>query len=250
MSIFIKNHQDIKKIIVASKIAVDILSYIGQYIKEGVSTYDLDLICYKRIVQKHHAYPASLGYMGFPKSICTSINDVVCHGIPNKKDILRNGDIINIDVGILKDNFYSDMSRMYFVGVPNSITLNLCRVVKNSIKLALKYVKPNYKINIIGKIIQDYVKPYGYSIVKDYCGHGIGRQYHEDPQILHYYIDNNELCFKKGMVFTIEPMINIGSDKTYVMNDGWTVKTLDGSLSAQYEHTILVTDIGYQILTL
>ncbi len=250
MSILIKNSQDIKKLIIASKIAVDVLSYISKYVKVGVSTYDLDILCYKRIVQKHNAYPATLGYMGFTKSICTSINNVVCHGIPNKQDILQYGDIINIDVGILKDDFYSDMSRMYFVGVPNLVALNLCRVVKKSIMLAVKCIKPNRKVNLIGKIIQNYIKPYGYSIVKDYCGHGIGRNFHEDPQILHYYVNNNKLCFKKGMVFTIEPMINVGSDKTYTMNDGWTVKTLDGSLSAQYEHTVLVTDTGSKILTL
>ncbi len=244
----IKNFKDIKKIKIASNIASDTLYYISKYIKPGISTGKINDICHDRIVNYHNAYPAALKYMGFPKSICTSINNVVCHGIPSYNCILCDGDIINIDIAVCKNNYYSDTSKMFFVGKPNISAIKLCKTTKKSLYLSLKCIRNGGKFRDIGKIIQNYVSKKKYSVVKNYCGHGIGKNFHEEPHILHYN-NNCNLNFKSGMVFTIEPMINIGSEKTIVMNDGWTVKTKDGSLSAQYEHTILVTDHGYEILT-
>ncbi len=245
----IKNNKDIKKMINVSKIAKNILLYISKYIKAGISTGYINDLCHNKIINYYKSYPAVLGYMNFPKSICTSVNDVVCHGIPNYNFILKNGDIINIDISICKDKYYSDVSKMFFVGTPNINVLKLCNITYNSIFYALKCVKNGNKLNLIGKNIQKYVEYYGYSIVKNYCGHGIGRKLHEFPQILHYKNDYN-LSMKTGMIFTIEPMVNLGHSDTYIMEDGWTVKTKDGSLSAQYEHTILVTKNGYKILTI
>ncbi len=244
----IYNKKDINYIIICSNIVKDVLFFIKKYIKPGISTGEINDICHNRIVNYHKAYPASLGYMNYPKSICTSINNVVCHGIPDYSCILKNGDIINIDIGICKYNYYSDSSRMYFVGKPSVEAKKLCIVTYKSIFYALKFLKFNKKISTIGCKIQEYIEKYGYSVVRDYCGHGIGKNFHEFPQILHFK-NNCNIFLKTGMVFTIEPMINIGCYKTIVMDDGWTVKTLDGSLSAQYEHTILITDKGYKILT-
>ncbi len=239
---------DIKNIKIVSKLVSKMLVYISKFIKPGISTGEIDYICYDRIVNYYKAYPASLGYMNYPKSICTSINDVVCHGIPRFDKYLKDGDIINIDISICKNNYYSDASKMYFVGDPSIESINLCKVTKNSIFKALKFVKPGNKINLLGYVIQNYVEKFGYSIVRDYCGHGIGKKLHQKPHILHYKNSYN-FIFKKGMIFTIEPMVNIGSYKTKLMNDGWTVKTIDKSLSAQYEYTVLVTNYGYKILT-
>ncbi len=248
MSIKINNYEDIKNIKIVSRIVHEMLNYISFFIKPGVTTGYLNDVCYNRIINYYKAYPASLGYMDYPKSICTSVNDVVCHGIPSYKTILKKGDIINIDISICKNNYYSDASKMYFVGEPNKLSIKLCKVTYNSILKALKYIKPGNKINLIGKAIQNYIDKFNYSIVKDYCGHGIGKKLHEEPHILHY-INNCDLIFKEGMIFTIEPIINLGTFKTKIMKDGWTVKTVDKSLSAQYEHTILVTNNGYEILT-
>ncbi len=250
MSIIIKSFIDIKKIRIVSRIVSEVLFYISKYIKPGVSTGEIDFICNKRIIDYHKAFPACLGYMDYPKSICTSVNDVVCHGIPNFDQILKKGDIINIDVAIVKNKYYSDASKMYFVGKPSQLSFDLCRITYNSVIKALKYIGPGKKLNIIGKIIQDYVEKNGYSVVRNYCGHGIGKKLHEEPQVLHYYSNiNDNIILKSGMIFTIEPMVNVGSYKTKVMDDGWTVKTVDGGLSAQYEFTVLITDYGYEILT-
>ncbi len=249
MNRLIKNNYEINKIIISSKIVSEVLNYISSYVKEGISTGELNDICHKRIVNYHKAYPASLGYMNYPKSICTSINDTVCHGIPDYSHILKKGDIINIDVSICKDNYYSDSSKMYFVNPISNDAYKLCYYTYKSFCNVLKYIKNGNKLNLIGNNIEKYIIKYGYSIVKNYCGHGIGKKLHESPQILHYR-NNSNLYMKTGMIFTIEPMINLGSEKTFVMKDGWTVKTLDNSLSAQYEHTILVTNNGYKILTL
>ncbi len=249
MYINIKTLKDIKNIISVSRIVCKMLNYIKHFVKPGISTGEIDDICNNRIINFYKALPASLGYMNYPKSICTSINDVVCHGIPSYNQYLKDGDIINIDISICKNNYYSDASKMFFVGKPNLNAIKLCKVTKNSIFKALNYVKPGYKINIIGNIIQEYVESFGYSVVKYYCGHGIGMNLHEEPQILHYKNKCN-IKFIPGMIFTIEPMINLGSNKTKLMKDGWTVKTVDKSLSAQYEYTILVTNTGYKILTL
>ncbi len=248
MFIRINKSKDIKNIILVSKIVNEMLNYISNFIKPGISTGIIDNICYNRIIKFYKAYPASLGYMNYPKSICTSINDVVCHGIPRYNKFLKNGDIINIDISICKNNYYSDGSKMYFVGNVNKKYINFCNIIKNSILKSLKYIKPGNKINIIGNIIQNYIEKFGYSIVKNYCGHGIGKKLHEEPCILHYK-NNYDWKFIKGMIFTIEPIVNMGSYKTKIMNDGWTVKTVDKSLSAQYEYTILVTNKGCKILT-
>ncbi len=249
MSYIIKNSKEIKNIKISGKIARDVLFYISKYIKPGISTGRINDICYDRIVNFHNAYPASLLYMGFPKSICTSINNVVCHGIPNYNCILSNGDIINIDIAVCKNNYYADTSKMFLVGKPDYKAIKLCKITKKSLYLSLKCIKNGTELKNIGRIIDNYVKKKGFSVVKNYCGHGIGKNFHEKPHILHYK-NNYNLILKSGMVFTIEPMINLGSKDTIVMNDGWTVKTRDGSLSAQYEHTILVTDYGYEILTI
>ncbi len=249
MSIIIKNKKDIRNIKIVSKIASEILIYIKKYIKPGISTEKINLLCHDRIVNYHNAYPASLGYMGFPKSICTSVNDVVCHGIPKSSKILKEGDIINIDVAVVKNKYYSDISKMFFVGTPNKIAFNLCKVTKYCLNKVIKYIKPGIKLNLIGEIIQDYVSSYNYSVVKDYCGHGVGFYLHEDPKVLHYK-NNIDIILKSGMIFTIEPMINLGKSDTKISRDGWTVKTKDGSLSAQYEHTILVSDNGCEVLTI
>ncbi len=247
MNKLIKSFKDIKNIKLVSNIINDIFLYISNYVKSGISTGEINDICHERIIKFHNAYPATLKYMDFPKSICTSINDVVCHGIPKYDDILRSGDVINIDIAICKNNYYSDASRMFFIGKPNKLTYKLCCVAKKSIYLALNYVKDGNKLNLIGKTIQNYVNKNGFSVVKNYGGHGIGKNFHEEPFVLHHTNDSN-FILRSGMIFTIEPMINIGAPDTKLMNDGWTVKTVDGSISAQYEHTILVTKDGYEIL--
>ncbi|XBC40949.1 MAG: type I methionyl aminopeptidase [Buchnera aphidicola (Nurudea yanoniella)] len=250
-TISIKTNNEIKKMRVVSKLVAEVLEMIKQYIKPGISTGELDAICYNYIINNQESKPACLGYNGFPKSVCISINNVVCHGIPNYKEKLKCGDIVNIDVAIKKDGYYGDASKMFFVGKPTKIGKLLCEVARNSLYLSLHIIKPGVYISKIGQTIQKYVENYNFSIVKEYCGHGIGTKFHEEPQILHHdYYDNKEITLKSGMIFTIEPMINAGSCKVKCMNDGWTIKTQDGSLSAQYEHTVLVNEKGCEILTL
>ncbi len=247
MYIRINSYKDINNIILVSKIVHKVLNYIYKFIKPGISTGEIDYICYNKIVNYYKAYPASLGYMNYPKSICTSINDIVCHGIPRYDEFLKDGDIINIDISICKNNYYSDASKMYLVGNVKRKYINLCKVTKRSLLKSLKHIKPGNKLNLIGNSIQNYIDKFGYSVVREYCGHGIGKKLHEDPFILHYK-NNYNISFKEGMIFTVEPMINIGSYKTKIMKDGWTVKTIDKSFSAQYEYTVLVTNNGYKIL--
>ncbi|WP_343153907.1 type I methionyl aminopeptidase [Buchnera aphidicola (Mindarus keteleerifoliae)] len=246
----IKEKLEIKKIKKAGKIASNVLKMISEYIVPNITTGELDRICHDYIIHEEKAFPACLGYNGFPKSTCISINDVVCHGIPNDKQKLKNGDIVNIDVTIMKNSYHADTSKMFLVGKPTILGKRLCYVAKKSLDLAIKIIKPNISINEIGKVIQNYVEKKDFSIVQEYCGHGIGQKFHEDPQILHYYNENNKFLLKENMTFTIEPMINAGSHEIKLMRDGWTVKTKDRSLSAQYEHTILVTKKGSEILTL
>ncbi|BAP58392.1 type I methionyl aminopeptidase [Candidatus Tachikawaea gelatinosa] len=250
MPIFIKNEAEIKKIRIASTIAADVLEMIEKYIKPGISTEKLDTICSNYILYKKNAISACLGYLGFPKSTCISVNDVVCHGIPNNKKLLKNGDIVNIDVAIIKNKWYSDTSKMYFVGKPTILGERLCKITQEALYLALKKIKPGICTSIIGKTIQNYVEKNNFSVVRNYCGHGIGKNFHEDPQILHYFSQKKGIILKPGMVFTVEPMINAGNHLTRIMKDKWTVKTKDRSLSAQYEHTVLVTKTGCEILTL
>ncbi len=253
--IILKSSEDIKKIRFSGLIACDILDYISKYIKPGISTEKLNYLCHQRIINHHKAFPSSLGYQGFPKSVCISVNDVVCHGISSNKEILKEGDILNIDVAVIKDCYHADTSRMFFVGKIASQALNLCYITKKCLNSVLQQIKPGIKLSFIGKFIQKYIEKHGYSIVKNYCGHGIGTKLHEEPQVLHYIPSKKEKLYFKdfllqpGMVFTVEPMVNLGKCYTKTMKDGWTVKTMDGSLSAQYEHTVCVTHNSYQVLT-
>lgn len=250
MNIFIKTIKDIEKMRIAGGIAAKVLEMINAYIRPGVSTEELNTICHNYITNIKHAVAAPLGYHGFPKSICTSINDVVCHGIPNSLDKLKNGDIINIDITIIKDGMHADTSKMFIVGIPTTLGYNLCQTAQKSLYLAINIIRPGIRLKKIGKSIQKFIDQEKYSIVKEYCGHGIGKFFHEEPHILHYDSDDNGVILQPGMALTIEPMINAGSCHVYTMSDGWTVKTRDKSLSAQYEHTIIVTKNGCEIVTL
>ena len=246
----IKSKTDIEKMRIAGKLASEVLEMIGQYVKPGVSTEELDQICHDYIVKEQNAIPAPLNYKGFPKSICTSVNHQVCHGIPSDDKILKESDIINIDVTVIKEGFHGDTSKMYHVGKPSILAERLCKVTQECMYQAISIVKPGLHIGNIGAVIQKHAYDNNFSVVKDYCGHGIGKNFHESPQILHYGIKNTGIRLEEGMTFTIEPMINSGKYKTKLLNDGWTVVTQDHSLSAQWEHTILVTNNGYEILTL
>ena len=246
----IKSRSDIQKMRVAGKLASEVLEMIEEFVAPGISTGLLDEICHDYIVQKQNAIPAPLNYKGFPKSICTSVNHQVCHGIPSKDKRLKDGDIINIDVTVIKDQFHGDTSKMFFVGETSVLAKRLCKVTKECMMKAINLVKPGLHLGDIGAIIQEHANKHNFSVVKDYCGHGIGKKFHELPQILHYGTKNTGMKLEEGMTFTIEPMINSGGEKTRLLGDGWTVVTQDHSLSAQYEHTILVTTNGYEVLTI
>ena len=246
----IKSESDIRKMRVAGKLAADVLTMIGEYVKSGISTGELDKICHDYIINQQKAIPAPLNYRGFPKSICTSVNHQVCHGIPSNEKILKDGDIVNIDVTVIKDGFHGDTSKMFLVGKSSILAERLCRVTRECMIEAINIVKPGLHIGDIGAVIEEHAHNNNFSVVRDYCGHGIGKNFHEMPQILHYGNRNTGMKLLEGMTFTIEPMINEGRYKTKVLNDGWTVVTQDRSLSAQWEHTILVTKNGSEILTL
>ena len=235
----------------AGRLASKTLEMISEFVAPGISTGKLDEICHRYITEDLECIPAPLNYKGFPKSICTSINQVVCHGIPSESKILKDGDILNIDVTVIKDGFHGDTSKMFMVGSEKPHAKKLINITQECMYEAIKIVKPGARLGDIGYKIQSIAESNHYSVVRDYCGHGIGRVFHEDPQILHYGIPNTGLTLKEGMCFTIEPMINIGSYKTKLSKkDGWTVETIDGRLSAQWEHTVLVTNSGYEVLTL
>jgi len=246
----IKSESDIRKMRVAGKLAADVLTMIGDYVKSGISTGELDKICHDYIINQQKAIPAPLNYRGFPKSICTSVNHQVCHGIPSNEKILKDGDIVNIDVTVIKDGFHGDTSKMFLVGKSSILAERLCRVTRECMIEAINIVKPGLHIGDIGAVIEEHAHNNNFSVVRDYCGHGIGKNFHEMPQILHYGNRNTGMKLLEGMTFTIEPMINEGRYKTKVLNDGWTVVTQDRSLSAQWEHTVLVTKNGSEILTL
>ncbi|MCY4217783.1 MAG: type I methionyl aminopeptidase [Gammaproteobacteria bacterium] len=248
MVVTIKTPEEIEKMRVAGKLAAQVLDMIEPEVKPGVTTENLDTICHDYIVNTQKAIPAPLNYKGFPKSICTSVNHVVCHGIPSDK-ALKAGDIINIDITVIKDGYHGDTSRMFFVGEPSIRAKRLCNISFESMHRGMKVVRPGARLGDIGHAIQKYVESNGFSVVREYCGHGIGRGFHEDPQILHYGIPNTGMEIAEGMTFTIEPMVNVGKKETRLLKDGWTVVTRDKSLSAQWEHTILVTADGYEILT-
>ena len=248
MSISIKTTKDIEKMRVAGQLAADVLGMIGPHVQSGITTGELDQICHDYIVNEQKAIPAPLNYKGFPKSICTSVNHVVCHGIPGDKK-LKNGDIINIDVTVIKDGFHGDTSKMFFVGEPSIRAKRLVELTYECMVKGIRMVKPGVSLGDIGHAIQTLAESNNCSVVREYCGHGIGKEFHEDPQVLHYGKQNTGIKLEKGMTFTIEPMINLGKRHVKLLPDEWTVVTKDRSLSAQWEHTILVTESGCEVLT-
>lgn len=250
MAITIKTPEEIEKMRVAGRLAAEVLEMIEEHVRPGISTGELDRLCHDYIVNTQKAISASLGYHGFPKSVCISVNEVVCHGIPSDDKILKEGDIVNIDVTVIKNEYHGDTSKMYFVGKPTIQGERLCRVTQESLYLALRMVKPGIRLRTIGREIQQFVEAQDFSVVREYCGHGIGKGFHEEPQVLHYDADDGGVVLQAGMAFTIEPMVNAGDYRIRSMKDGWTVKTKDRSLSAQYEHTIVVTENGCEIMTL
>ncbi len=249
MAISIKSADEVEKMRIAGRLAAEVLDMIGAHVRTGVTTDSLNDICHRFIVDQQQAIPAPLNYHGFPKSICTSINHVICHGIPSDK-MLKDGDILNIDVTVIKDEFHGDTSRMYFVGEPSIRARRLCQISYECMHKGIALVKPGTQLGDIGHVIQQHAEQNGFSVVREYCGHGIGRIFHEEPQVLHYGRPGTGLEIHPGMTFTIEPMINAGKKETRLLADNWTVITKDRSLSAQWEHTILVTESGYKILTL
>lgn len=250
MAISIKTPEDIAKMRVAGRLAAEVLEMIGPFVKAGVSTGELDRICHEHIVNVQQAIPAPLNYNGFPKSICTSINHVICHGIPSDTKILKKGDIINIDVTVIKDGFHGDTSKMFVIDEAPAHVTRLIEVTQQSLYKAIEIVKPGTQLGDIGHIIQVHAESNHYSVVREYCGHGIGRVFHEDPQVLHYGKPGTGLVLTEGMTFTIEPMLNAGTHHTKLnKSDGWTVTTRDRRLSAQWEHTLAVTADGCEVLT-
>lgn len=248
MTVTIKSPEEIAKMRVAGKLAADVLEYIEPHVKPGITTLELDTLCHDYIVNVQQAIPAPLDYHGFPKSICTSVNHVICHGIPNEKH-LKKGDSINIDITVIKDLYHGDTSKMFFVDEPSIIAKRLAKVAYECMCLGIDLVKPGIQLGDIGHVIQTHAESNSYSVVREYCGHGIGIKFHEDPQVLHYGKPGTGLTLEPGMIFTIEPMINVGKRNVKLLKDGWTVVSKDHSLSAQWEHTILVTETGHEVLT-
>ena len=249
MSITIKNESEITKMRVAGKLAADVLEMIEPHVIPGVTTNELDQICHDYIVNEQHAIPAPLNYRGFPKSICTSINHTICHGIPCDKK-LKKGDIVNIDITVIKDDYHGDTSKMFPVGPISQHAKRLIDITQESMFLGIEQVKPGTTLGDIGHAIQKHAESNRYSIVREFCGHGIGKNFHEDPHVMHFGVAGQGEILQAGMIFTIEPMLNIGKRHMKILKDGWTAVTKDRSLSAQWEHTILVTAIGHEILTL
>jgi methionyl aminopeptidase len=248
MSITIKTPEEIELMRVAGRLAAQVLDKIEPYVTPGVATGELDKICHRYIEDELDAIPAPLNYRGFPKSICTSVNHVICHGIPGTKK-LKKGDIINIDITVIKNGFHGDTSRMFFVGETSVLARRVAEVCKQCLLMGIELVRPGTRLGDIGHVIQSHAESHNFSVVREYCGHGIGRQFHEDPQVLHYGTPGTGSELVPGMTFTIEPMINVGRKETRLLSDNWTVVTRDHSLSAQWEHTILVTDDGHEVLT-
>lgn len=248
MPITIKSTAEIEKMRIAGRLAAEVLEMIAPYVQIGVTTGELDRICHDYITNVQHAIPAPLNYRGFPKSICTSVNHVVCHGIPDQKK-LKDGDIINIDITVIKNGYFGDTSKMFIVGKGSILAQNLVKVTQECLYLGIKTVKPGAYLGDVGSVIQKHAENHRFSVVREYCGHGIGAVFHELPQVLHYGKPKTGDTLVPGMTFTIEPMINAGSYHTKLMRDGWTAITKDRKLSAQWEHTILVTDNGCEVLT-
>ena len=249
MAVTIKSADEIAKMRVAGRLAADVLEMIQPFIQPGVTTEELDRLCHDYIVNTQQAIPAPLNYHGFPKSICTSVNQQVCHGIPGKR-ILKQGDIINIDITVIKDGYHGDTSKMFCVGQVSPLARRLVQISYECMCIGIEMVKPGIHLGDIGYAIQDHAESNNFSVVREYCGHGIGRQFHEEPQVLHYGKPGTGLVLEPGLTFTIEPMINAGKRYVKIMPDNWTVVTKDHSLSAQWEHTILVTNDGFEVLTI
>ena len=253
MSITINNQEDIEKMKVAGKLASEVLDFITPFVKPNVTTEQINTLCHDFMTKEQKTIPAPLnyappGHSPFPKSICTSVNNQICHGIPGEK-ILKKGDIVNIDITVIKDGYHGDTSRMFYVGDPSIQAKRLCEITYQSMWLGIRQVKPGAHLGDIGNAIQKYAESNSYSIVREFCGHGIGKVFHDEPQVLHYGLPGEGIELKAGMIFTIEPMINAGKKDIRVLPDKWTVVTKDRSLSAQWEHTILVTNSGYEVLT-
>lgn len=254
MPIVIKTAADIEKMRIAGRLAGEVLDFIAPHVQPGVSTAEIDQLCHDYMVNEQGCIPAPLhyappGYTPYPKSICTSVNHVICHGIPNEK-LLKNGDIVNLDITVIKDGYHGDTSRMFLVG--DAVTpqaKRLCQITFDCMWLGIEQVKPGARLGDIGAAIQRYAEDAGYSVVREFCGHGIGTKFHEEPQVLHYGRAGTGLELKQGMIFTIEPMINAGRREIKPLTDGWTIVTRDRSLSAQWEHMVLVTETGYEVLT-
>jgi methionyl aminopeptidase len=249
MTVTIKTAEEQDKMRVAGRLAADVLDMIGEHVQAGVTTDQLNDICHKFIVETQDAIPAPLNYRGFPKSICTSVNHVVCHGIPGDRK-LKAGDAVNIDITVIKEGYHGDTSRMFFVGKPGVQAQRLSDIAFEGMWLGIEELAAGKHLGDVGAAVQKHVEKNRFSVVKEYCGHGIGRIFHEDPQVLHYGTAGTGLELKAGMTLTVEPMVNAGKASVKLLPDGWTVVTKDHSLSAQWEHTILITDTGYEVLTL
>jgi len=247
-AIEVKGAADIEAMRASCRLAAATLRMVGPHVKPGVDTETLNKLCHDFIVE-HGAYPAPLKYRGFPKSICTSVNEVVCHGIPSHKKALRKGDIVNVDVTTKLDGFHGDTSATFAVGKVSGEARRLMWVARESLRLGIEAVRPGARFSDIGKAIQTFAEAQGCSVVREYCGHGIGREFHAEPQVPHYFTEEDPRRMEPGMTFTIEPMINLGTWQTKRLRDGWTVLTRDGALSAQYEHTVMVVEEGVEVLT-
>jgi methionyl aminopeptidase len=249
MSVTIKTPAEVEKMRIAGRLAAEVLRMIHPHVQPGITTGELDRLCHDYIVNEQQAIPAPLHYKGFPRSICTSVNHQVCHGIPGDK-VLKKSDIVNIDITVIKDGYHGDTSKMFFVGEPSIQARRLVQVTHEAMLKGIEIVRPGTRLGDIGHVIQRHAEAHGFAIVREYCGHGIGREFHEDPQVLHYGQTGTGMELKPGMTFTIEPMINAGKKEIKLLPDNWTVVTRDHSLSAQWEHTVLVTETGHEILTL
>jgi methionyl aminopeptidase len=249
MTVTIKTPAEQDKMRLAGRLAADVLDMIGEHVQPGVTTEELNSICHRYITEVQDAIPAPLNYRGFPKSVCTSVNHVVCHGIPGDRR-LKAGDAVNIDVTVIKDGFHGDTSRMFFAGAPGVRAQRLSQVAFDGMWLGINELAAGKHLGDVGEAIQKFVEKNRFSVVREYCGHGIGRVFHEDPQVLHYGTRGTGLELKAGMTLTVEPMVNAGKASVKLLPDGWTVVTKDHSLSAQWEHTVLITETGYEVLTL
>jgi methionyl aminopeptidase len=250
MNVTIKTADEIEKMRTAGRLAAEVLQMIGEHVVPGVTTEQLNTICHDYIVNVQNAIPAPLNYKGFPKSICTSVNHVICHGIPSEKKALKNGDIVNIDITVIKDGYHGDTSKMFYVGEPSIVAKRLVNITQECMYIGIEMVKPGVRLGDIGAAIQKHAERNYFSVVREYCGHGIGKIFHEEPQVMHYGKKGTGMAIQEGMTFTIEPMINQGKRHCKLLPDEWTVVTKDHKLSAQWEHTILVTSDGFEILTI